>query len=125
MNYWITDEQGDPVTNCGREYMRYFDWHEKKPDSSGWYIKKTGVGFQLLRDTPVDGVEVSTVYLGMDHNWMGGSPVLWETMVFSAGWDGDFCERFSSQEEARRRHVEVCRLIASEGLEALTNRSLT
>jgi hypothetical protein len=25
---------------------------------------------------------VSTVWLGQDHNWFGGPPVLWETMVF-------------------------------------------
>ena len=123
MNYWKLDKDGNPVVNCGRDYMVYFHWHEQMPDTGEWYVKKTGCGFQLLYDKPAEGVAVSTVYLGNDHNWHGGPPILWETMVFCDGWSGEFCERHASQSEARRRHVEVCRLIASEGLEALTNRA--
>jgi len=42
---------------------------------------------------------VSTVFLGTDHNWFDGPPILWETMVFI---DGEDCEqqRYSSRDEA-------------------------
>ena len=29
---------------------------------------------------------VSTVFLGLDHSWMGGPPLIFETMIFEKGW---------------------------------------
>jgi hypothetical protein len=34
-----------------------------------------------LSDT-VAGFRVSTIFLGLDHNWGRGDPLLWETMIF-------------------------------------------
>ena len=55
-----------------------------------------------------DGVKVSTVFLGMDHRFMGeGPPVLWETTVF--GGDQDQAqERYTSAMEARLGHIRWC-----------------
>jgi hypothetical protein len=51
--------------------------------------------------------EVSTVFLGLDHNFgSGGKPVLWETMVFGGPMD-EYQERYSSVTEARRGHNKV------------------
>lgn len=43
-------------------------------------------------------VEVSTVYLGANHNFWGGAPIVWETMIFAgldrAGvWQFRYCTR--------------------------------
>jgi hypothetical protein len=38
--------------------------------------------------TNLDGVRVSTVFLGLDHNFMeGGPPLLFETMIFEGPHD--------------------------------------
>ena len=45
-------------------------------------------------------IRVSTVFLGLDHNyWNDGPPVLWETMVFGGPMNGEM-ERYSSKADA-------------------------
>lgn len=51
----------------------------------------------------VGEVEVSTVFLGIDHNFAGGEPILWETMVFG-GKHNDFQQRYSTKEMAIAGH---------------------
>lgn len=50
---------------------------------------------------------VSTVFLGLDHNFIGGKPLLFETMVFP----GDNCWRTSTWDEAVKTHETVCKSI--------------
>jgi hypothetical protein len=53
-----------------------------------------------------DSLAVSTVFLGMDHSWGGGPPVLWETMVFRDGEEVDV-QRHSSLVDAQDGHKEM------------------
>jgi hypothetical protein len=57
-----------------------------------------------------DGVgdaHVSTVFLGIDHNFTGeGPPVLYETTVFG-GPEDDYQERYTSRELAEAGHRAV------------------
>jgi hypothetical protein len=51
--------------------------------------------YVVARTTVAEGCEVSTVFLGLDHDWtFRGPPLLFETMVF---WEG----RELDQEQAR------------------------
>lgn len=53
------------------------------------------------------GVSVSTVFLGLDHNFLGeGPPLLFETMVFGGEHDGD-CYREPTWENAEATHERV------------------
>lgn len=55
----------------------------------------------------IDVVEVSTVFLGLDHSFGDEVyPVLFETMVFGGEIDGEMW-RCSTWEEAERIHEEV------------------
>ena len=58
-------------------------------------------------------VRVSTVFLGLDHAWWGGPPMLLETMVFGGQHDGHQ-ERASSRAEALTQHAEALDLVASD-----------
>lgn len=51
-------------------------------------------------------ISVSTVFLGIDHNWGEGSPHLFETMVFGGDDDG-YCERTSTWAMAEKNHEYV------------------
>jgi len=53
-----------------------------------------------------NGVRISTVWLGLDHNHLGkGRPLIFETMVFAHGnYDDLDCWRYSTEEEAIRGH---------------------
>jgi hypothetical protein len=48
-------------------------------------------------------VEISTVFLGLDHNFGQGPPLLFESMVFGGEDDGEMV-RYSTWEEAETGH---------------------
>ena len=57
--------------------------------------------------TQVGEVEISTVFLGADHNFsLQGEPLLFETLVFRGKLDGEM-ERYSTVEEARDGHKQM------------------
>jgi hypothetical protein len=53
-------------------------------------------------------VEVSTVFLGLDHSFGQGRPVLFETMIFGGKHDQDQ-ERYCTWKEAEKGHLEMCK----------------
>lgn len=55
-------------------------------------------------------VRVSTVFIGLDHNFGDGPPLIYETMIFG-GFHGDYCERYSTREEAEKGHKEAVLLV--------------
>jgi hypothetical protein len=54
-------------------------------------------------------VTISTVFLGLDHSWGGGPPLIFETMVFGGPHDG-YQERYSTRTEALMGHALAVRL---------------
>jgi len=76
--------------------------------------------YKVVEQTDIGPYWVSTVWLGLDHNWWDGPPLIFETMVFANGQRDDPDERgltdfdmhrWSTEEEARRGHEEVCTLV--------------
>lgn len=57
------------------------------------------------------GGRVSTVFLGLDHGWDGGPPVLWETMVFGLG-DQEISRRYRSRHDAEVGHEQLVATLA-------------
>ena len=63
--------------------------------------------------TDVNHIHVSTVFLGLDHAFDGGPPVLFETLVFGGPLDGEM-ERYHTWGEAEAGHkVMVERVTAA------------
>ena len=58
-----------------------------------------------------DDVEVSTVFIGLNHQWGDGPPLLFETMVFGGKHD-DHTERCSTWAEAEAQHASVVAMVA-------------
>jgi hypothetical protein len=55
-------------------------------------------------------VRVSTVFLGLDHNFTGDAiPILFETMIFGGPHD-QYQERYTTREEAIEGHREAVEL---------------
>lgn len=59
-----------------------------------------------VADDDVNGVRVSTVFLGADHRFGFGSPLLFETMVFGGSLDGAQC-RYTSWRVAGLGHKRM------------------
>ncbi len=76
-----------------------------------WMREADRVVFQ----TEIPGGLVSTVFLGLDHQWGVGPPLLFETMVFRDGESVD-CDRCSTWPQAEKLHQEtVERILAQTG----------
>jgi hypothetical protein len=58
-------------------------------------------------DIVPEPVRVSTVYLGLDHSFGEGPPLIFETVVFGGRHDG-WTDRYSTEAEAIAGHARVC-----------------
>ncbi|MEX2492188.1 MAG: hypothetical protein WD425_10550 [Nitrospirales bacterium] len=61
---------------------------------------------RVVSHTQVADIEVSTVFLGIDHQFFAGPPLLFETMVFGGDLD-QTCRRCSTWDEAEAQHEAI------------------
>lgn len=66
--------------------------------------------------TERDGITVSTVWLGLDHQWGSGPPLIFETMIFGGEHDSDQY-RYSTESQALAGHEKACRIAFGEEAE--------
>jgi hypothetical protein len=99
---------------------------------SNWFEKYWDSGERTVAFTKTDLIEVSTVFLGLNHNFDfdGSAPLLFETMAFhrrkepkklinnlEIEWDGEETMRCSTWEEAELQHrMMVAEVISKEYL---------
>lgn len=92
---WILDDDRKPV-RCA-DIITWAKWFET---STHRIIKQTDLG---------DGRRVSTVFLGIDHNFSdSGLPILYETMVFDSEGNGTDEARACSEVDALLAHDAFC-----------------
>jgi hypothetical protein len=94
--FWVLDEEGIP-----RKVRDVHEW-------AAFFEKKDRFIAQYERD----GYLVSTVFLGVDHNWGDGPPLLFETMVFDDSLPNQFgdemdCVRASTKDDALINHERM------------------
>ncbi len=58
---------------------------------------------------------ISTVFLGLDHSFFGGRPLLFETMAFWSGEGGYERQRCSTWLEAQEQHARMCTAVLRPG----------
>ena len=89
MERYILDENGKPI---------------EEPDLIAWgrWLKSNSLQRRVACDQ-IGDVKVSTVFLGLNHAFGEGPPVLWETLVFGGPRDGDG-DRYTSREDAEAGH---------------------
>jgi hypothetical protein len=89
MDQWILDGKTPKRCNDLRE------WGE-------W---RRSTDRRIARDE-INGVTISTVFLGIDHGFGYGAPVLFETMVFGGELDQEQ-ERYTTYEAAEAGHAAM------------------
>ena len=97
MHYRLNaDGTTEQMSNC-IEWAEYFHAADRK------------VAYTELRTGGGAEVRVSTIFLGLDHSFLGGPPILFETMVFSEELlPGDtYEERYATKAEAEEGHKRV------------------
>jgi hypothetical protein len=102
---------------------RYYDRNGKPMSLTEW-AQAFDAEDRHIGYTNVGKYEVSTVWLGLDHNWTeGGPPLIFETMVFNRRATKNrfselYCARYRSEREAKAGHdLVVARLQRGETLD--------
>ena len=96
--WYILDDDNKPVAISG---MVFNEWITANP------LKK------LVKQEYVNEVWVSTVFLGLDHSYVKGKPILWETMIFEGSLDV-YQERYTSHEEALTGHEFAVQMVKND-----------
>jgi hypothetical protein len=100
VRYYVLDAAGEPVA-CA-DAVTWAQW---------FATAERHVAQDMDEGDGADAVRVSTVFLGLDHNWSGeGPPVLWETLVMGGPLDGTM-RRYRSRADAFHGHQAVCRAV--------------
>jgi hypothetical protein len=84
---YILGENGEPKVEP--DLLKWAAWFE--------------TGDRKIAAREENGVRVSTVFLGLDHQWGDGPPLLFETMIFGGPHD-ELQWRYSTRSEAMRGH---------------------
>lgn len=84
----------------------YFDRNGEPMEMMEWAEAFESQDRAVAKDT-VGGIDVSTVYLGIDHSFGQGPPLIFETMVFNHGRSEEYQWRYSTEEGARTGHARI------------------
>ena len=91
LNY-ILDDKGNIVEEP--DAMKWARWYEKAE--------------RHVADEKIGDSRISTVFLGLDHNYSGrGGPVVWETMVFGGPLDREEDRCAGNREQAEAMHARM------------------
>ena len=78
---------------------------------ASWFEQAGRDGRRVVKKTRIGNVEISTVFLGLDHRFgRSGPPLLFETMIFGGEADED-CWRYATWEQAEGGHEEAVALV--------------
>jgi len=92
--------------------MQYFllpDKTYREADLLEWsqqYEEMYNAGTRHVGNDQICGKRISTVWLGLDHNFIDGEPLVFETMVFDSLHSGKdiYMERYTTWDEALAGH---------------------
>jgi hypothetical protein len=63
--------------------------------------------------TEIGDVQISTVFLGLDHSFGSGPPILFETMIFG-GVHHEYLKRYSTWEDAEEGHKRAVEFVKGQ-----------
>jgi hypothetical protein len=97
MNGYILGPDGRTPVRCDDYMARHLN-RGRAGETDNWRVARTYLS---------DEVYVSTVFLGLDHSFGGGTPVLFESMAFGGHHDQEWCERYHTWGEAENGHARM------------------
>lgn len=59
----------------------------------------------------IGGITISTVFLGLDHSFGHGPPLLFETMIFDEAGEGNYQTRCATWDQAKAMHDRAVALV--------------
>jgi len=86
--YYILDENENPVPASLKQWAEMCEDFNKR----------------IIANDYIDETRVSTVFLGLDHSFMSGAPIVFESMIFNHPIFEEEQYRYSTIKEARKNH---------------------
>lgn len=90
-DHYKLDDEGNPIRCTTEEWGHWFE---------------ANVDQRIVKKTQTKESEVSTVFLGLDHAFGGGRPLIYESLVFGGPMENEM-NRYSTKEEALKGHAEL------------------
>lgn len=91
----------------------FFDREGVSISREQWCLLFEDKEYCRLAFDEIDGATVSTVWLGMNHSYGDGPPLIFETMVFG-GELGQEQWRYSTEQAALAGHQYACEIVRLE-----------
>lgn len=92
VEYYVLDEAGVPRPEA--DITAWARWFE------------TSIEQRRVAWTEIGETHVSTVFLGIDHNWVSSPPILYETMIFGGEHD-QYQRRHHTAAQAMAHHDQL------------------
>lgn len=102
MDHYILGGEDGHTPILEPDFMAWARWFEQ--------ASHDGAAGRRVAQTCDGDIRVSTVFLGLDHQWGSGPPLLFETMVFGGPLDSEQ-DRYSTWEAADEGHREMVRRV--------------
>jgi hypothetical protein len=104
---YILDQDGNPVpVEDVLQWAQWFTYNDRHLDI----------------DT-IEGIGISTVFLGLDHGFDSNQPVLWETMIFGGEHDG-YQKRYFTKVGAQAGHTKAVEMVKQSLYETKNGQAL-
>lgn len=85
--------------------MHFYYNRAGRPISNEQWTTEFGKGNRTVAYTDLGALgRVSTVWLGLNHAYDDGPPIIFETMIFD-GPMAEYCDRYSTEEQALAGHA--------------------
>lgn len=100
--------------------LRYYGRDGSPLNLAAWCALLEDDDYRHVAKTEVGPYLVSTIWLGLDHNFFGtGPPIIFETLVFGPEFSGEIDgRRYPTEADALAGHEEFVTLIRSTKLDA-------
>lgn len=96
---YILDQHGNPKPEA--DLIAWAIWFESSRKN------------RIVKQNFIGESKVSTIFLGLDHSWSGGKPILWETMVFGGKLDQEQDRCSGNKEQAEAMHARMLERVKS------------
>lgn len=97
-HYILAEDGRTPIRASVLEWGNWFEKQDQR---------------RVAADELPGDIRVSTVFLGLNHNWGEGPPLLWETMIFGGEHD-QYQDRYSTYDDAVAGHAKAVRIAKGE-----------
>lgn len=103
---------------------KFYDREGKEIKLLEWTRMIENPKYRVVKQTAVKKVRVSTIWLGLDHGFGKGPPLIFETIIFDKDSELDQREeKYSTLEEAIAGHLKAVALVKKSKKQKMTWRN--